>query len=268
MDYIKDLEDKLSELPEADFGDNVYEYNGNPVPRVTHILDFCKDQRNLIEWAAGIPEKMYYNIRNKALGVGTYVHETIDNYILYQVGQSTKEHQFPAEFNSLSESWKEEIETAYRNFISWYNRFESYGYHINKVYGVEIPLICPYFGGTADAIVDINGSAYIIDFKTSKSISFEYALQLAAYKILVNNEFYDKTKYIIPNIEGIGIIKVGKKFEDDMADFFMNDSNPIMKYYESTFISMVNTYWRYYSTMGLHFPYAKDHLYKDIFRRE
>tara|TARA_X000001382_G_scaffold116995_1_gene96412 strand:+ start:26 stop:385 length:360 start_codon:yes stop_codon:yes gene_type:complete len=40
------------------------------------------------------------------------------------------------------------------------------------------------FGGTFDAIAEINGKNYLIDFKTSKSIYQEYVIQLAAYRQL------------------------------------------------------------------------------------
>ena len=67
------------------------------------------------------------------------------------------------------------------------------GYFIDKVIGVEIPISCPWFGGTIDAILVINGATYIIDFKTSKKISSEYLVQVAAYMWLVNNGFASNT---------------------------------------------------------------------------
>ena len=48
---------------------------------------------------------------------------------------------------------------------------------------------------------------YIIDFKTSKQISYEYIIQTCAYMWLINNGFFPE----ISHIDGVGIIRVDKE---------------------------------------------------------
>ena len=39
---------------------------------------------------------------------------------------------------------------------------------------MEETITCPYFGGTYDFLVEINGRNWLIDFKTSNHIGYKY----------------------------------------------------------------------------------------------
>ena len=210
-----------------------YNYNGFPVPRVTHILRACTDQSGLISWAASMNYHAYKNIKEKALTVGTVVHEMIDNYLRFIVGESKVEDDYPFIYSELSDSYKMTADQAYENFKNWYQNFTYMGYRITKIIDIEKKLECPIYGGTADAIVTINDKwDYILDFKTSKEINFSYLLQLAAYQLICNCN------------GGIGVIRVDKSFDGVFNDLFIPESHPDMNYYKQCFLSMVETYYR------------------------
>ena len=239
-----------------------YEYNGVAVPRGSHILSACRDQESLISWAAGIPEYLYKNIKNKALTVGTEVHHKIDNYLYYTFGKSNIEDIENLE--PQKDSYQEEIDTAYYNFKEWHRGLHNNGFIIEEVVGLEIPVVCPWYGGTIDAIFKINGLYYIIDFKTSKSISYQYPIQTAAYMWIINSGYCKD----LPHIDGIGIIRVDKRYSGGFEDLFMNVYNPNQAYlinqYQMVFCSYVDSYYRSIHTNGLTRDYKESYNINNI----
>ena len=121
---------------------------------------------------------------------------------------------------------------------------EKYNSRIEEVVGVEIPVTCPWYGGTIDAIVKINGAYYIIDFKTSKNISFNYLVQVSAYMWIINNGYSPN----LPMIDGIGIIRVDKscygRYEDLFLNNFVTAQRLSIEEYQRTFAAYVNSYYR------------------------
>lgn len=262
---INKLEEPVLEDILLNYGlafDNYYEFNEVGVPRVSHILEACRDQSNLITWAAGIPEYLYNNIRNKALTVGTEVHHKIENYLRYIFGQSDVEDIINLE--DQKDSYQEEIDIAYGNFKNWVLNCKSKGINFEELVGLEIPVICPWYGGTIDCIMKINGCYYIIDFKTSKSISYSYLMQSAAYMWIINNGY---TK--LPHIDGVGIIRVDKKNTfSGFEDLFLNVYNPYQNYminqFQMTFCSYVDSYYRTLHTDNLISEYKSSYDIKNL----
>jgi hypothetical protein len=102
----------------------------------------------------------------------------------------------------------------------------------------EHKLICPWFGGTLDLLIEIDGKIYLLDFKTSNHPSYKYFLQLAAYRYIL------KYYYGI-EIYGCGIIKLNKKvieFEEYIIDKSNQDYEEFMNLCERTFLSLVYAY--------------------------
>ena len=250
--------DRLLEL-DVNFN-TTYEYAGIPVPRVTKILDYCSDQSGLINWGASVG-KMMYKIKNKATTVGSNVHEMIDNYLNYVTGKSKIEDMDLNGF--LSNDYLDEIYNAYNHFKEWLADFNAHGFRIEEVVGLEVPVVCPWFGGTIDAIVKINGYYYILDFKTSKQISTEYFLQVSAYMWMVNNGYGDN----LPHINGVGIIRVSKTF-DGFESIFLNEFDPYQNYvinqYQMTFASFVDSYYRAYYAHHLKKDYMENYNISNI----
>lgn len=230
---------------------NYYEYDYGPdsitigVPRVSHIISQCSDQRYLIDWAAKIGYNKYTFYRDKALEVGTLVHETIDRYLTYKyINKDVKNFRFDPE--SIDYVYRDQVCKAFNNFLNWEKALNSNGYFIEEVIGLEIPVITPWYGGTVDAILRINGCYYIIDFKTSKRISTDYFIQTIAYMWAINNIMIRDGHYL-PFIDGIGIIRVDKT-KSEFEDVFLNKHIPqqaeYLVGYCKAFMSYLESYYR------------------------
>ncbi|MCL2480149.1 MAG: hypothetical protein FWF38_00405 [Spirochaetaceae bacterium] len=106
----------------------------------------------------------------KALDVGTQVHNAIEKYI--KTGKD------------LSGELSEGVQNGFLAFLEW----ESKNHVVWEKSEVEIVSTKYGYAGTADAIAVINGHRYLIDFKTSKAVYDEYRMQLAAYLLGWNEE--------------------------------------------------------------------------------
>ena len=115
----------------------------------------------------------------------------------------------------------------------------------------EQKLVCPWFGGTLDLLIEINGRVYLLDFKTSNYPSYKYFLQLAAYIYILRN-------YYGVEVYGCGIVKLNKKtinFEEYIIDYSQPDYTEFMTLCETTFLSLVYAYYHktrtenYYNTL-------------------
>ena len=183
-----------------------YMFNGVYVPRVTSILPFCRgDNEYLMRWASKLG-KDYETENENILYIGSMVHELIEEYLLYNTSFKL----------TRIRKCKDDIKTSYNNFLYWYNSMPT----DISVYVSEMPLICPYYGGTLDAILTINGKNYLVDFKTSKSITPEYFIQLSAYLWVINNFYKD-----IPRIDYIGVLRFDKKKENCYQGVFLELDN-------------------------------------------
>lgn len=187
-----------------------YTYNGIAVPRVTSILEYTMGNREyLMKWAAKLgPE--YISTKRHSLDVGSKIHEVIAEYMTNGTLYTIQHLRGPI---------KEEVTNCFRNFLAWYNHIKRLGWKI-EVVASEIPLICPWFAGTADLIVIINGRKYVIDFKSSKSISPDYLIQVSAYKWIIDNYY---PEYGV--IDGVGILRFDKH-HDTYQDLFLDVSDP------------------------------------------
>lgn len=186
------------------------------VPRVTKIISQCRDSEGLIEWAANLGRRKYDYYRGKSLETGTIVHKLIDEYLICKYKTNT---QFNVNYEEIPQDLREGVYNAITNFKVWENNLNLNGGIIEEVVGLEIPVDSPWYGGTIDAIMKINGLYYIIDFKTSKVISNEYLIQTAAYMWMINQGYAPN----LPHISGIGIIRVDKKKLNNFTELFINE---------------------------------------------
>lgn len=187
-----------------------YMYNGIPVPRVTNILEYCSGSNEyLMKWAAGLGEEYSYE-KQRTLDIGSKVHEAIEEYLTSQTTYSIR---------NLSSEIKSEVITALNNFYSWYFKVTNRLKWNIEVFACEIPLISPWFGGTADAIIVINEKRYVVDFKTSKKLTLEYFIQVSIYKWIIDN-FYPE----YGTIDGVGLIRFDK-ISETHEDIFLDISN-------------------------------------------
>ena len=201
--------------------DSSYTYNGNIVPRVTHIISSCMHEDYIVQWAnsLGFKHKSYKETLNWYADYGTIVHESLEKYIK---GEELPEDVPMNPINAFEKWWKQ---ITSNNDV--------------KVLGQEFKLTCPYYGGTYDMLLSINNQPWLVDFKTSTHISFRYCLQLAAYREMLR---YNN----IADVSGVLILRL---FKDKplFEEFILDMSNPEHKSFldncSRLFHSMVYQYW-------------------------
>lgn len=206
--------------------DSDYYYNGIKVPRVTKIIQKCIHNDGLMYWAnsLGFKHQSYQKTLNNAAIIGTQCHNNIDAFM------DDSSHDAP--INIMAEA-----RNAYLSFRKWYDDI-SMNCKIEVIFH-EKPLVCKYFGGTLDGLYNIDGKIYIVDYKTSNHVTYNYLLQIAAYIYML------RTTLDI-NPDGCVVLQLSKS---DVAynEYSLDFSNPSdAKYMEDciqAFLSMV--YWFY-----------------------
>lgn len=205
---------------------NSYEYEGFKVPRVTAILHKCIHSDGIVQWAnsLGYKHQSYRKTLDIAANIGTHAHNGIDNYL---------------NDNSYIFNNKLPIESqyAYQSFIKWFN-------DISKNANVEVlmheeTLVCKYFGGTLDGLYKINGKIYLVDYKTSNHIRYNYTLQLAAYRYMLR-----ELKGL--EIDGCIILQLSKNqigYNEFVLDLSTPEQLKYMDECEQTFLSLVFAYY-------------------------
>lgn len=197
-----------------------YNENGERVPRVTEILSKMIHNDGLMYWANSLGFKglRYKEVLNNAANMGTIAHNAIEKYL------------------------KEKIETnsniPFLGFLSWYNIIIEAGLAIKPIY-IEHRVACKWFGGTLDALMEIGGKIYLMDFKTSNHVTYTYFLQLAAYRYMIR---------LLYNIEVDGVIVLQlDKEEPGFNEYILTFSNPehldFMNKCEEAFLSLVYAFY-------------------------
>lgn len=202
-----------------------YQYESKSIPRVTEILSETIGKEYLTKWAANLG-KRYFTEKKIILDTGTLVHELIDSRLVL----------FPTEEeiyrNSKEFADIRLAERCLRNFDLWLNKITK-NYTIEAL-ALEKKLVCPLYGGTLDFLCKINNKVYILDFKTSKSISVDYFYQLMLYKMAMDfnrNKTLDSIQF--PIINGLGVIRVDK-YKENSYEFLLADYE-----YDSEFLNNV-----------------------------
>jgi len=235
---MKQIFKQINQVPKTNITDSSYEYDGMAVPRVTHIIRKCTSNESLINWAnsMGFKHVDCNDIRDKAAMIGSVCHENID---MFSVNNN---HQ-------INSNAPRQSIYAYNSFLNWFNKLSTN--NIVNILMHEQPLVCKWFGGTLDALYEVNGKKWIIDYKTSNSMKMTYLLQLAAYRYMLEESGI--------NIDGgVAILKLNKTnigWEEYVLNFSNKHDLDIMNYAEQTFLSMVYTY---YNIMNL------EHLYNSL----
>lgn len=229
MKTIESLLKKI-DMKEAGIDNTHYLYqNMYPVPRVTEILSAMIHQDFLMSWAnfiGKVKHQDYKKTLNDAANKGTYVHNAIEDYI---------KNGIDLNIDRVEPQYRREVTFAYGSFKEWWKNISSLN---TRIILQEQPLVCPWFGGTLDLLIEINGRIYLLDFKTSNHDSFKYFLQLAAYRYIL--KYYHGIE-----IYGCGIVKLEKKFigfEEFIIDKDNGEYESFMQLCEQTFLSLVYAY--------------------------
>jgi len=150
--------------------------DGKRIAGTTTIIGRFKDSGGLIHWAhkQGMDGKTLYEERDKAAECGTLAHEMVEDY-LNGKDPMKKLEKIDAEMGlkalnafQMFRDWKDQTKIE---IISEYQEIQM----VSERY---------QYGGTPDAIGKLNGKYILLDWKTSNSVYSDYLMQLAAYKIL------------------------------------------------------------------------------------
>lgn len=164
-------EDELVDKNKCKF----YETGNYYVPRVTTLLDTIKEDY-LLQWANSLGWKRmsYTKTLQEYADIGTLVHEEIEKFL---------------------KEGKLGVSPGFLSFKEWWEQLNA----INNITDIEseVSMICPYFCGTTDLYFKANGHDCLVDFKTSKHISYKYIMQLAAYVYMMNYIYHRNIKYCI-----------------------------------------------------------------------
>ena len=145
---------------------------------VTTILGLTGDNTGLENWKKFVGEKEAKRISSEAAGLGSIVHEHMENHFL---GEPRPEGS-----NLIYKMAKEMSDVL---IVEGFN-------YIDEIWGLEAPLYFPgLWAGTADLICTYKGKPTIGDFKTTRKMKKRehienYFCQLAAYSI-AHDELFD-----------------------------------------------------------------------------
>lgn len=221
-----------------------YFYNNMPVPRVTSILSAMLNKDYLLKWAnsLGWKRKSHEKERDIAATIGTYVHESIEKFMLYGTD---------LDIETIPIQYRDKVYNGFMSFRLWWDKITAN--NIIEIVACEKELVCPWYGGTCDFIVKINGKYFLGDFKTSNNVSYEYFLQLAAYRNILRLESIELSGCIILQVDKNEIA-----FEEYVLMFENPEHYQFIEHCFNTFNSLV---YSYYNRL------EAERQYKNIFNR-
>jgi len=159
-----------------------YNSAGKRLPSVTTIIGRFKDGAALSKWQfrMGFEQgtlhglgKPYvddsYAIGRDAADVGTLVHALVEDHIL---GRES----------ALAADIDPRIRSGFEAYRSWERQSRL------KIVATETRLVSEahQFGGTPDAVGELEGQLVLLDWKTSNAVYVDHLVQLAAYRMLWN----------------------------------------------------------------------------------
>lgn len=210
--------------------ESCYQYEGKNVPRVTAILSDMLHEDYLMKWSNNIglyQHKKYNVVLETSSTIGTLTHNAIEDYIKY--GKEP-------DFDSIDIIYKNSFYNAFNSFKKWWDVIIKNEY---KILMEEVQLVCKYFGGTLDLLIEINGKTYLVDFKTSNHPSYKYTLQLSAYRYMLNQLYNIK-------VDGCILLMLSKtdiSFDEIFYNFDNKEMEEYFNYCEECFLSLVYAYY-------------------------
>ena len=215
MEYPKAVNNVIGRLYEIE--------NDIFVPSVTTVIQWgCPMPIHLLNWiiktSQGDPDK-YWNVRNRDAQIGIDAHNLVELFAKRQMGILTKEEY--AEFKTISIQ-DEPLQKALTCFMDFYVK------HKPKFLEVETPLFhksIPY-AGRIDAIAEIDGEVWLLDYKTSRSVDKDkkIQMQLSAYAKL-----YEKVGE--HKIDRMGVIHLKKNFVPQLDGFPTDRAKYLYEYH-------------------------------------
>jgi hypothetical protein len=186
-----------------------YWIDGVKLPGTTTIIGRFKESGGLLHWAFKQGQSgaaSLYEKRDEAADIGTRAHAMIEAHINGEVPVEDNEQAINA-FNMYLK-WEKQTN------LKMLSRYQ------------EIQLVSPEFrfGGTPDAIGEIDGEVVLLDWKTSSAIYPDYLIQLAAYQHLVNDGYAMATgkPMGIRVGSGVHLLRFAKNYPDFNHHYYEN----------------------------------------------
>jgi hypothetical protein len=151
--------------------------SGRRIPSVTTVISRFRDASGLLYWAnqQGLEGKTLDESRSEVTTPGTIGHLMVEAHIH---GQEYSPQQYPADLVAKARA-------AFAAYLRWERMTAITFRH------TEVSLISDKhrFGGTLDAVGVIGNELVLCDWKCANSIYADYLFQLAAYKLLWEENF-------------------------------------------------------------------------------
>ncbi len=157
--------------------------DGKRIPGVTTIIGRFKESGALIRWAYGRGrdgEKLYES-RDKAGEAGTAAHEMCERHIkgdiLIEGGEPTAKAR---EVANVPDEMFPLVWSSFQAYLAWERQTQL------KIVETEQSYVSEKYryGGTPDAIGEIDSKLCLVDWKTSNAVYGDHLYQLAAYRVL------------------------------------------------------------------------------------
>jgi len=194
--------------------------NGEVVPSVTQILNAVIAKPGLQKWAnqLGLNNKSLDNESKTTLDTGkllhAYIQADLEGAVVDEVG-------YTPEQISLAKN-------SFAQYLRWKN-----GKQIKAIKTEYVMASEKYrYGGTIDALLEIDGELTLLDWKTSTHISLDYKLQVAAYLYLLQEQ------NIIPS--RVGVLRLPKT--DGEFEYYETDANAHMQKYGEAWLKALEWY--------------------------
>ena len=208
-----------------------YIFEGKFVPRVTDIISQMLHEEYLMGWAnfMGRVKHMDHKLfTEEAANIGTAVHYAIENYTQKGIIPTFDIEDDPDRLSKMH--------NCFTAFTKWWEVINTHDIHILMQ---EETLICKYYGGTLDMLLEIDGKIYLIDFKTSNHFNYKYHVQTAAYRRMLWTE-----RGIL--IDGIIILRLSKtdtSFFEQIIDLDTYEGLNYITQCEQLFMSILYGYY-------------------------
>jgi len=195
---------------------------GKRLPSVTTIIGRFKDSGALLYWAnnAGLEGKTLDQARIPAAAAGTMAHSLVEAHL-----NKRPLPELEGDPDIIANARR-----AFDAYLTWceMSRLEVRHTEISLASGVH------RYGGTIDAIGIMQGSngLSLIDWKSSNSIYADYLYQMAAYKILWDENYPDH-----PITGGFHLCRFAKEAGDYAHHHF-----PSLEHEAETFLQMRKLY--------------------------
>lgn len=194
-----------------------YKFKGQLYPRVTTIKGILGAGEALIDWAAkqvdADVKALVKQYRDGQLGIeGLLISLLDDNLCKAHIRNRDAKADYGTLFHDLAESCAKGIPydipthllPAAEAFLAWEQENKP------KTLFTEVTIISRTHGyaGKLDRIAEINGEVILMDYKTSKGVYKEFALQMAAYRYGDFIAWPDGNETPLPPIDACAVLHV------------------------------------------------------------